>query len=65
LGEHGHDRGWSVAGMIDSRATATRMVGKIVKWIAGSPHLEEIWQLADWVIWQIAIINAISLLRCP
>ena len=25
--------------MIDSRATATRMVGKIVKWIAGSPHL--------------------------
>jgi hypothetical protein len=30
-GEHGHDRGWSVARMIDSRAGATRMVDMIVK----------------------------------
>ena len=30
-GEHGHDRGWSVARMIDSRAAATRMVDMIVK----------------------------------
>ena len=38
-GEHGHDRGSSVARMIASRAAATRMVDMIVKWIAGSPHL--------------------------
>jgi hypothetical protein len=31
----------------------------------GLRTLMRVWQLADWVIWQIAIINAISLLRCP
>ena len=64
-GEHGHDRGSSVARMIASRAAATRMVDMIVKWIAGLRTLVPVWQRADQVIWQIAIINAISLLRCP
>ena len=38
-GEHGHDRGWSVARMIASRAAATRMVDMIVKVDRWSPHL--------------------------
>ena len=52
--------------MIDSRAGATRMVNMIVKVDrVVSRTLVRVWQLANWVIWQIAIINAISLLRCP
>jgi hypothetical protein len=31
----------------------------------GLRTLVRVWQLADWAIWQITIINAIGLLRCP
>ena len=31
----------------------------------GLRTLVPVWQLANWVIWQLPIINAISLLRCP
>jgi hypothetical protein len=65
-GEHRHDRGWSIARMIDSRAAATRMVDMIAKvdrWVSAPWCQYHNWPIE--VIWQIAIINTVNLLRCP
>ena len=47
-GEHRHDRGWSIARMIDSRAAATRvvdMIAKMDRWVS-APWCRI--TLADW-----------------